>query len=246
MIFDLQILAKETEDNKENKLLPEVGHNLTEMLYDILYFPEGPKLRDRLSHGEYDFKDVDVVIANHVICIGISFCLKYLFPWRRELIDSFKILRELDSTSRTYRSVYHPISLLRREIQSIVDQMEVFEKETQKIQDMTEEPKGKKSIDELQNVVQEYLQICEVSFRDCTIKEDCSVELIRNSIKILIKKNREVMHRPKGELEINGILRKIVKQCSLAIGQVRYYMYSVKIHFKKIVLKVLKKVGSFM
>ena len=222
MIFDLQILAKEIEGNQVNKLLPEIGRNLTEMLYDLLYFPDGPKLRDRLSHGEYDFKDVDVVIANHVICIGISFCLRYLFPWRRGLNDSVRILHELDSTARTYRSVYHPISLLRREIQSIVDQMEVFDKETQKIQDKIEVPKGKKNKDELQNVVQEYLQIAEATSIDCTIQDDCSVELIRNSIKILIKKNRDVMHRPKGELEINGILRKIVKQCSLAIGQVKY------------------------
>lgn len=218
----MQILSKEIEANKANKLLPEIEQNRTEMLYDILYFPDGPKLRDRLSHGEYDFKGVDVVIANHVICIGVSFCLKYLFPWKRELIDSMTILQELDSNSRTYRSVYHPISLLRREIQSIVDQIEIFQGETQNIQDKTEVEMSMKSIDELQDVAKKYLHIAETSCSDCIMEGDCSIESLWKFIKLLVSKPRDVMHRPKGEQEMNGILRKIVKQCSLAIRQVRY------------------------
>eukprot|EP00795_Rhopilema_esculentum_P003105 gene3105-1398_t len=44
--FD-EMLAKDIDEDKPNKLLTEIGRNLTEMLFDLLFFPEGPRLRDR-------------------------------------------------------------------------------------------------------------------------------------------------------------------------------------------------------
>ena len=40
------------ENNRPNALVEELGAAYMEMLLDLLIHPEGPRLRDRISHGE--------------------------------------------------------------------------------------------------------------------------------------------------------------------------------------------------
>lgn len=46
------MLAKSLEDGSPNGLVEELGAPYMEMLLDLLIHPEGPRLRDRISHGE--------------------------------------------------------------------------------------------------------------------------------------------------------------------------------------------------
>jgi len=45
-------MVKSLEDGKCNSLVEELGAPRMEMLLDLLTHPEGPRLRDRISHGE--------------------------------------------------------------------------------------------------------------------------------------------------------------------------------------------------
>jgi hypothetical protein len=46
------------------------------MLYDVLTYPEGPRIRDRISHGEVDLSTVSQDVARHVIQITVILCLQ--------------------------------------------------------------------------------------------------------------------------------------------------------------------------
>ena len=48
----LQMMVKSLEDGIPNSLVEELGVHYMEMLLDLLIHPEGPRLRDRISHGE--------------------------------------------------------------------------------------------------------------------------------------------------------------------------------------------------
>jgi hypothetical protein len=42
--------------SSKNALIPMLGPPLLELLFDLFVLPGGPRLRDKLSHGETDFE----------------------------------------------------------------------------------------------------------------------------------------------------------------------------------------------
>ena len=60
-------MVKSLEDGKDNGLVEELGAPCMEMLLDLLIHPEGPRLRDRISHGE-----VIMALYSVIICSGRS------------------------------------------------------------------------------------------------------------------------------------------------------------------------------
>ena len=57
-------------------LVQSVGTFLQEMLLDILVYPDGPRLRDRLSHGELSFHTIPSSLVSFVTAILISLSAK--------------------------------------------------------------------------------------------------------------------------------------------------------------------------
>lgn len=45
------------------------------MLLDLLVHPEGPRLRDHISHGELDIMAVSEEVATYVLMVGVAMCL---------------------------------------------------------------------------------------------------------------------------------------------------------------------------
>ncbi|XP_065066528.1 endoplasmic reticulum membrane-associated RNA degradation protein-like isoform X2 [Rhopilema esculentum] len=218
--FD-EMLAKDIDEDKPNKLLTEIGRNLTEMLFDLLFFPEGPRLRDRVSHGEYDFNDVDSTIANYLICIGICFCLKYLFPWRQILKTKSKFLGNLCCVMDSYKSHFHPISFLNREICLAIENIDMVDEIATECHLHLNIDQEHNQCDEINKIVTIYMSIPIVKnfFRDngeiCFDKNS-----VKRYIKEIINEPRHFLHRPKKELEVTGLLRQIAKQCQTAVLQV--------------------------
>jgi len=60
------MMVNSLEDGSPNGLVEELGAPCMEMLLDLLVHPEGPRLRDRISHGE-------VCVAYDVIYYYIMF-----------------------------------------------------------------------------------------------------------------------------------------------------------------------------
>ena len=52
-----------------------------DMLFDLLTYPDGPRVRDRISHGETDvMATTPMDVAHHVLCISAALCLHFLEP----------------------------------------------------------------------------------------------------------------------------------------------------------------------
>ncbi|XP_075220213.1 endoplasmic reticulum membrane-associated RNA degradation protein-like isoform X2 [Lycorma delicatula] len=63
-----------------NQIIETLGSNLVEVLEDILFYLEGPRIRDKISHGEFNVydnnkSDVTFVISNHVLSIALCVML---------------------------------------------------------------------------------------------------------------------------------------------------------------------------
>ena len=54
------MMVRSLEDGRPNALVKELGTPYMEMLLDLLIHPEGPRLRDRISHGEVGMAAYDV------------------------------------------------------------------------------------------------------------------------------------------------------------------------------------------
>ncbi|PIK52488.1 putative endoplasmic reticulum membrane-associated RNA degradation protein isoform X3 [Apostichopus japonicus] len=107
--FD-EILTGTLPDGSENKVRHVIGDGILEMLLDLLVYPNGPRFRDRLSHGELDFHSINpilVLILIHII-ITLSDKLSDQEKFKKNVFYS-KSGRLLCS----YKSLFHPIPMLR-------------------------------------------------------------------------------------------------------------------------------------
>ena len=118
--FD-EILAPQLDNGSANQLRAYIGDHHVTMLLDLLTYPDGLRIRDRLSHGECAFLlTADVTdpalkqhwrhIANHVIAVTSSLCL--LFLKEDKLIQNCDYLQYLNDHAPQYKSVFHPLTLV--------------------------------------------------------------------------------------------------------------------------------------
>lgn len=227
-----QIFALCSDGVNENLLIKELGRSLTELLFDLLNFPEGIRLRDRISHGEYDFNDIDERIANYVLCTGICLCLKYLFPWRKSFAVDSSLLKRLDEKNTSYQSIYHPISMLIRDVTHCLERIETLSTARMKIEidqevedyRTTEETTNKKInknlVTECADISSLYMASVMLSTEKNIPESSTAQDVIRSFINVIMRQSREFLFRPKDELEIQRILRKIVSQCTIIAQQV--------------------------
>ena len=75
-----EILSPELADGSPNKLIQFLESCHIELLLDILVHPEGPRLRDHLSHGEVELFHFPEYLAKHLFCIAVAFCLRFQCP----------------------------------------------------------------------------------------------------------------------------------------------------------------------
>ncbi|KAJ4434776.1 hypothetical protein ANN_23347, partial [Periplaneta americana] len=71
-----EILAEKLDDGEINKLRIALGDSIMEILQDIFVHPKGPRIRDKVSHGECDLYDIPKIITNHIICAALGIVLK--------------------------------------------------------------------------------------------------------------------------------------------------------------------------
>ena len=101
--FD-EMLVKRLPNGEENQLERMFTVGLFDCLLDLLNYPDGPRIRDKLSHGEVDIDNFPENLA-------------------KEIIVACGALLTLNSNSRLpvflmneYKSKFHPVSLLRQAI----------------------------------------------------------------------------------------------------------------------------------
>ncbi|XP_026936707.1 endoplasmic reticulum membrane-associated RNA degradation protein isoform X4 [Sagmatias obliquidens] len=86
--FD-EILAKHLNDGKINQLPLFLGEPAMEFLWDFLNHQEGPRLRDRLSHGEISLPEFPKEAANQLLAFSFVLLLRFI---DEDLLSVFKVL----------------------------------------------------------------------------------------------------------------------------------------------------------
>ena len=108
------------QDGSENLLRQEIGDAYFEMLLDILVHSEGPRIRDHISHGEVDLHEISQQSANHILCICVAFAGLYIYAaYKSHTDNSFPLVERICETAKTYKSVFHPISLLSKTVREL-------------------------------------------------------------------------------------------------------------------------------
>ncbi|XP_024600638.1 endoplasmic reticulum membrane-associated RNA degradation protein isoform X2 [Neophocaena asiaeorientalis asiaeorientalis] len=113
--FD-EILAKHLNDGKINQLPLFLGEPAMEFLWDFLNHQEGPRLRDRLSHGEISLPEFPKEAANQLLAFSFVLLLRFI---DEDLLSVFKekaAVRALVSVAEAYGTRCHPVSQLKKQV----------------------------------------------------------------------------------------------------------------------------------
>ncbi|XP_064403083.1 endoplasmic reticulum membrane-associated RNA degradation protein-like isoform X1 [Halichondria panicea] len=122
--FD-EMLSPLLPSGEANKLISEIGANKMEMLLDVLVYSEGPRVRDRISHGEVEFGRLSRVLANHMLCLAMLFAAQYCL--NKDLLRQSPLVRSLLSIEAGYVSIFHPLSMLKQELLQLLSTMNDWE-----------------------------------------------------------------------------------------------------------------------
>lgn len=98
--------------DKPNMVLQILGENYKEVLLDLFFYPEGPRIRDRVSHGEVNLSEIPFYLVNFILTVSIALCCKFL-PSDNLLLKN-EYVQNLHKWICKYMPVFHPVSLLKQ------------------------------------------------------------------------------------------------------------------------------------
>lgn len=117
-----EILSPTLEDkeNEPNNLFNVLDQKILCALFDILFWKEGPRLRDKISHGVCDPDKISSELTEITFSIALYLVTLYVPP---KLNDSKFIWNDNISN---YESFFHPISSLKRNFIKIDSELNDF------------------------------------------------------------------------------------------------------------------------
>lgn len=84
------------------------------MLLDLLVYPEGPRLRDHISHGEVDLRDLPPSLAAALLTLSLALASKYTeFALHNDLLL-------IHTMTSSYQPIFHPVALLRNQVSQYI------------------------------------------------------------------------------------------------------------------------------
>ncbi|XP_069866437.1 endoplasmic reticulum membrane-associated RNA degradation protein isoform X10 [Dipodomys merriami] len=123
--FD-EILAKHLGDGRVNQLPLFLGEPAMEFLWDLLNHQEGPRLRDRLSHGEINIREFPEAAASQLLAFALVLSLRFT---DEDVLSVFKeeaVVRSLMRLAEGYSSRCHPIFQLKKQVLSCEESIRVW------------------------------------------------------------------------------------------------------------------------
>lgn len=98
-----------------NRLRGVLGDSYLSLLLDCLVYPSGPRIRDRVSHGEVDVARMDRGIATHVISLCAALALRFLLPSNEDGLRTASV-QAIEHIADKYVSMFHTISVAKQHI----------------------------------------------------------------------------------------------------------------------------------
>eukprot|EP00058_Branchiostoma_floridae_P004587 XP_002590075.1 hypothetical protein BRAFLDRAFT_83345 [Branchiostoma floridae] len=229
--FD-EILSPTLQDGSTNHMSSELGDSYMEVLLDLLVHPEGPRVRDHASHGELDLKNIPAVLANHVLCVCLAFCVRYASTDFSGLSET---AAHVDQVVQRYKSLFHPTALLVRRLY----EMSMHACLCEPVKTIYR-PRGELELVSLlrhimdnsqtasQNIQETAKQRCELwrnrKLRSRQRENYCrmldsaphSWQLYKTPVCVCLCEPVKTIYRPRGELELVSLLRHIIHNSQTA------------------------------
>ncbi|TKC42074.1 hypothetical protein EI555_002607 [Monodon monoceros] len=224
--FD-EILAKHLNDGKINQLPLFLGEPAMEFLWDFLNHQEGPRLRDRLSHGEISLPEFPKEAANQLLAFSFVLLLRFI---DEDLLSVFKqekaAVRALVSVAEAYGARCHPVSQLKKQVLSCERSIGVWpllplpegsEREAQRSE-------GNSEINACHSLITEIVaELCHHVPETHRVPHDSEhlppekwPQLLRELCSIPVR----TLFCPRAVLEVLAVLRKIGAHCHRVCDQV--------------------------
>ncbi|XP_074662360.1 endoplasmic reticulum membrane-associated RNA degradation protein-like [Tubulanus polymorphus] len=112
-----EILNIDLPNGDNNHLHSALGISFLDMLYDLLVYPEGLRLRDQISHGEVNLNAISERMVSFVFATCVAFCSKWLPPsalsWKEPSV------RQIYQWAENYETHFHPVTIAKYQITSI-------------------------------------------------------------------------------------------------------------------------------
>ncbi|KAK3092945.1 hypothetical protein FSP39_009217 [Pinctada imbricata] len=123
VLGNIQMLDPVLPSGAENQLKEELGENFMDMIHDLLVYPDGPRVRDKLGHGEVDFYDFPEILVKAVILTVCAFVIQKTASSRQTntCSDQKVFLTSLKEYTRKYNSLFHPVSMVKKKLHDVVE-----------------------------------------------------------------------------------------------------------------------------
>ncbi|NXE80522.1 EMARD protein, partial [Cochlearius cochlearius] len=239
--FLSKMLAKHLDNEEVNQLPAALEEPAMEFLWDFLNHQEGPRIRDRLSHGEINLEAFPREVANQIIAFAITLLCRFL----DEDMFAFKehmVINPLMNCASCYRSRFHPISRLKKQVLECMKSIHLWpelptvpEEHIQTIKGLEGKAGASTSIlmiSEIISQLQQYMpQIC------CSSDDPINSVLTERLLIELCDTGICTLYSPRPVLEILAVLRKISTQCHQVTKQV---IASTDLRYKQWMNKTLR------
>ncbi|NXG70270.1 EMARD protein, partial [Baryphthengus martii] len=240
--YDL-MLAKHLDNEVVNQLpaVLEEPAMASEFLWDFLNHQEGPRIRDRLSHGEINLEAFPREVANQIVAFSITLLCRFsdedMFAFKEHMV-----IKPLMNCASCYRSRFHPISRLKKQVLECMKSIHLWPELPTVPEEHAQMTKGLEGnaeastlilmISEIISHLQQYMpQNCCSSDNpiDGILSERLLIELCDAHICTL--------YSPRPVLETLVVLRKISTQCHQVSQQV---IASAELRYKQWMNKTLR------
>ncbi|XP_053566970.1 endoplasmic reticulum membrane-associated RNA degradation protein [Bombina bombina] len=217
--FD-EILAKRLNAHSENLVPKILGEAAMEFLWDFLNHPEGPRVRDHLSHGEIQLSEFPKQIANQLL--GFSIALLYKHTDKEDNpIKEISLLYPLIDAVEHYRSRFHPISLLQKQV---LECSESLQKLPLLPSPTLDQPQHNEVLDDIAEAGELFNQEIIHILSLLPLQEECCFDDVDSwlitekwfsTMKELCNTHIRTLYCNRSVLEAVGVLRKVSAQCHL-------------------------------
>ncbi|NXW41068.1 EMARD protein, partial [Nyctiprogne leucopyga] len=238
-----EMLAKHL-DNEEVNQLPTVLEEpamASEFLWDFLNHQEGPRIRDRLSHGEIDLKAFPREVANQIVAFAITLLCRFS-DGDLSVFKEHMVIKPLMNCASCYRSRFHPISRLKKQVLECMKSIHLWpelptvpEEHVQTIKGLEGNAEASSLILKISEILSELQQYTP---QNCYSSDDPVNSVLTERLLIELCDMRIcTLYSPRPVLEILVILRKISTQCHQVSEQV---ITSTELRYKQWMNKTLR------
>ncbi|PKU47745.1 endoplasmic reticulum membrane-associated rna degradation protein [Limosa lapponica baueri] len=238
--FD-EILAKHLDNKEVNQLPAVLEEPAMEFLWDFLNHQEGPRIRDRLSHGEINLEAFPRKVANQIVAFAITLLCRF----SDEDVFAFKehvVIKPLMNCASCYRSRFHPISRLKKQVLECMKSIHLWPELPTVPEEHIQTIKGLEGnaeasplilmISEIISQLQQYMP------QNCYSSDDPISSVLTERLLIALCDTHICMlYSPRPVLEILVVLRKISTQCHQVSEQV---IASTDLRYKQWMNKTLR------